>query len=315
MQILESDLNQGDSKMQASVCEVSEAAIVSMSETDLANWYLERGKRVIAHRDRFWEELLPGFYQPIHSLARLSVEQASCPVWFHWGFRSVLRQEDAEVGNGFLPVHLLTDVQNYTLERFSSNRRRHLKKCQKQVKIVQLLDAQPLREQGHDLIVSASHRTNYFRVPTQQEYVASLKNYIDSRRLVLAGFVNGKLGGYLAGYAVDGTAYFEDLYVATDVITTNINLGLIFEFVQICRRSGNVHEVVNGLHSLEDEQLCVFKDSIGFPAKQLPTRVGINAIARPLLRWKYPYKYYRLTGIDPQKDRFETANRLKDSES
>lgn len=275
---------------------ISASTLTSMTEAELADWYRQQGKIVLCHNDRYWEAIFPGFYQPIHWLARLKTEQATSPTILGWGFRTTLHDADAASANGTMPIHLLSDVEGYTLKRFSSNRRRHLRKCHEQVQIVELVDPTPLQEQGYEVVLSATQRTQYLQAPSRKDYLATLSNYIDpSHRLVLAGFINGKLGGYLAGYAVDQTAYFENLYIATEVLTTNINFGLVYEFVQACRRS-NIFEVVNGLHSPEDQPLCVFKESIGFPVQQIPSKVWIHPIAESLIRWKYPYKYYRLTG-------------------
>ncbi len=277
--------------------DVNEPILYSMTEQEFANWQIQQGRRVIHHQGRYWKQTFTGFYEPLHWIARFTPQEASFSTLLSWGFRAALHDKNASEANSSIPVHLLSNIANYGLQNLSANRRKHLRQCQKKVKILQLTCPKLLQQQGYEVVISAAKRTEYLPVPSQTKYLASLVNYVDpKRRLILVGIVGNKLGGYISGYAVNGTAYFEHLYISTETITTNINLGLIFEFVQACQRSGTIHEIVYGLHAPEDEKLCVFKNSIGFSVHHIPAIVKINPAIAQLIRWRYPYKYYRLTG-------------------
>ncbi len=80
------------------------AVLVSMTETEMASWRCAQGAHVVYHRGRYWEEVRPGFYQPLHWLARLSTEQATRPALLCWGFRAALNEDDAAVANGSMIV-------------------------------------------------------------------------------------------------------------------------------------------------------------------------------------------------------------------
>jgi hypothetical protein len=164
------------------------------------------------------------------------------------------------------------------------------------VKIVAITKRDILREQGYAVISSSLNRTKHKKIPTFDNYLKSLGTTNFDNHLVLAGFIDGKLGGYLSGYAVEATAYFASLFVKTEVLTTNITTGLVFDFVQACRRCGKISEVVYGLHSREAFSLCQFKEGLGFPVKYIPTKVIINGVISKIIRWWWPHKYYRLTG-------------------
>lgn len=116
--------------------------------------------------------------------------------------------------------------------------------------------------------------------------------------MILAGLIDGKLGGYIEAHAVDGTAYIQSVYVATEALSSYIGTGLVFDFVQICQRSDKIHQIVYGQHSREDEALCVFKDGMRFPVKHIPAKVRINPLVGNFIRWRNPNSYYRLTGRD-----------------
>jgi hypothetical protein len=126
--------------------------------------------------------------------------------------------------------------------------------------------------------------------------VRSLGTINFDHHLTLVGLIDGKLGGYTSGYAVNNTAYLSSLFVTTEALTTNITTGLTFDFVQVCRRSGKISEVVYGLHSREAFSLCQFKEGLGYPVSYIPAKVKMNVVIGKIIQWWKPHKYYRLTG-------------------
>ncbi|MES1022900.1 hypothetical protein ABN584_08370 [Gloeocapsa sp. BRSZ] len=276
---------------------ISESELISMTEQEMVNWRRQQGAHITCHHDRHWEEVVPGFYQPIHLMARLSAEEATRPTPWCWGFRAALHSKDTVAANGSVPVHLLSDIANYDLQSLPQKRRTDLRKCRKLVTIVQLIGPALLQQQGYEVFCSSLQRTKHQKPPSRKTYLAGLKDFTtDEHRLVLAGLIGDKLGGYIDGYAVNGTAYMISGYYATDALPTSIVTGLNYEFVQICRRSGEVHEIVDGLHLRENSALDLPKKTMGFSVKYVPSRVWINSIVKNLVRWRYPHKYYRLTG-------------------
>lgn len=282
---------------QMQMCQASEAVLNSMTEEQFAIWKKQERAPVIFYRDRYWEELRKGFYQPIHLLARLSVEQAKRPTQWCWGYRAALCENDSATVNGSVAVHLLSDIKDYDIQTLFRKRRTHLRKCLKLVNIVQLTGPHILQKQGYEVVRAALQRTKHASPPSRQEYLAGLTAYTTNKhRLVLAGMIDNRLGGYVDGWAIDGTAYINNVYIATKALPTSIGTGLIFEFVQACRRSGTINEVVYGQHSRENPALCQFKEAMSFPVKHIPARVKIAPIIKEYLRWHRPHQYYRLTG-------------------
>ena len=134
---------------------------------------------------------------------------------------------------------------------------------------------------------------------SEAEYVAGVDAYMSNPcRLVLAGLAKGRLRGYLDGFAVDGTAYIDHLYVHSGALQTEVGTGLVFEFVQACRRSGLVREIVYGLDVPSDRSLKQYKEKMGFPVVKIPTRQWLLQPAGAFIRWWRPEVYYRLTGDD-----------------
>jgi hypothetical protein len=278
--------------------DASEAAFEVLTEAELADCRRKEGARVIEHGGRFWEEMgAPGFFQPVHLLARLTPAEATRPAPLSWGYRAALTPEDAEAANGSIPIMRLADLEHYDVHRLAAPRRNRLRKCQRLVRVVQLTGPGMLEAQGYELVVDALSRTGHRKPPSREDYLAEVRNYFrGSHWCVLAGLIDGRLGGVRISYAVDGIAYAVRSYYATWALPTNISTGMVFEFAQVCRRNPRIQMLVSGLHSPEDSGLGQFKEDMGFVLERVPSRWSMNSLAKAFIRWKRPHAYYRLTG-------------------
>jgi hypothetical protein len=279
--------------------DASAAKFDLLTEKELAERQREAGVRVISHGGHYWEQVgAPGFFQPVHLLARLSPEEATRPTPLSWGYRAALTPESSGAANGAVPVVRLPNLASYDFDGLSSNRRNKLRKCQRLVRLVQLTGPELLVEQGYELVVDSLSRTRHKKPPSRERYLLDVKKYFQGGHwCVLAGLIDGKLGGYLDGHVVDGVAYGWNAYYATWALPTNIATGLIFEFAQICRRMKNVHTFVGGLDSREAPQLSQFKDDMGFVVEHVPIKWDMNVLAQTFIRRHRPHTFYRLTGM------------------
>jgi Acetyltransferase (GNAT) domain len=274
----------------------SETVVRPLTEEALAAWREGRGERVLEQGGHFWRMSRPGFWEPVHWLARLRADEARthAPCL---GFRAVVRDEDSGAANGSLAAHVLEPVPEWGPHLLSKNRRYRLRKAERLVELVELTDAALLEAQGHDVVVSSLERTGAGKPPSKEDFVRSLaREGIGGPLTFLAGLLDGRLAGYISGWAVGSTAYFQRLHIRTEALATQVGTALVFAFVEACRRGGEVHEIVNGLHSPEDESLSAYKEGIGFPVRRYPARYWFIPGAIPLLRRVRPYSAYRLTG-------------------
>jgi hypothetical protein len=275
----------------------SDAILPSIKEEELVPWFQSTGYRIVYHKGRYWKEIVRGFYQPLHWMARLTDEQATKPTPFCWGFQASLSEQAAKAANASMPLVMLPNLSTYDIISLKPTRRYHLRKCYKNVQIVRLRGISILREQGYNVYVSSTLRTGYGKIIDKPDYLNGLTAFFDLKKsLVLAGLISGKLGGYVTGYAVDGISYIDRVVLATEALKTNIGSGLIFEFAQASRRSHQIREMVHGLHTPEDKPLMTYKEGIGFVIKQVPAITHMFPLVETFIRRKYPYKYYRLTG-------------------
>jgi hypothetical protein len=280
------------------VRDTSAAAFAVITEKELAESKRAEGVRVIEHAGHYWEQSgAPGFFQPVHLLTRLTPEEATRPTPFSWGFRAALTPECAGAANGTIPIVRLDNLEDYDFDSLSSNRRTKIRKSQRLVRLVQLTGPELLLEQGYEVVIDALSRTKHKAPPSREDYAEQVKQYFRGGHwLVLAGVIDGKLGGYVDGYAVDGVAYGGSAYYATWALPSNLSTSLVFEFAQVCRRLGTVRTLVNGLH--ENAQLSQFKDDMGFVVEHIPIKWDMNVFARSFIRWRRPHAFYRLTGTN-----------------
>lgn len=279
--------------------DLSEASLACLTEDELAAWMMERGTKIIRHHGRYWMATHPGFYFATHPMARMNLAEASRPSPLCWGFRTSLCEADTSKANGSMPLHLLTDVANYTWETRSARCRNKLRNLRKQVRIVELHKPDLLLEQGYDILSSAHARNGYGRLPRRTVYRKEIERYYDAGRgLVIGGLIEGKLGGYMTSYAVGATAYVDDLFLHSAYLRTNISLGLFFEWVQICRRAGSIREIVHGLHAREAQGLCRYKEELGLSVVHVPARIWFAPLTGRIVKKLRPHAYYRLTGHD-----------------
>jgi hypothetical protein len=279
------------------VGDIGQARIPVVTESEYAEHLRRLGRRVKHHRGRFWRESRPGFYRPVHDLARLTVRQATRPTVACWGFRACLTESDAHLANARSPVYLVSDLGEFDEDVLPSSRRYELRKARRLSRLVHLTGPAVLREQGYQVLRSAHSRNQYGSLPTMKRYLEELEHFSSrANGIVLAGLVDGTLGGYVTGFAVDATAYVQAVVISTEALSTQLSTGLTYEFMHSCRRSPGIEELVHGWHTPEDEGLCWYKNRLRLPLRRVPTRIGLLPGTAAVLRWRHPHQYYRMTG-------------------
>jgi hypothetical protein len=274
--------------------------VVVMTEVELASLREEEGRRIRRREGRPWERIFPGFYQPVNLLARLEPGEIHRPTRLCWGYRAALADADAAYATGSVPVHLLSVCEGFSEDTLNRNRRADLKKCRDRVEFARMRDSAVLAEQGYGVFQSAMRRVAYWHPLSEPEYRQQMRrSAADDRWFIIAGLVEGKLGGYMKTLAVDGVLYMYDIIVASESLESGISTGLYIEAVGACLRSGKIDSVCSGLHTPENNGLCQFKRGVGFQVVHVP---AVSVIPRPIgayIKAKRPAVYYRLTGTKP----------------
>jgi len=276
--------------------DAADARVRVLSEADLASALRERGERVVEHRGRFWTPVAPGFWMPIHPLARLTAEQATRPALASWGYMAAMQGSVTSRANGVIVTYLVRDLEGYGEACLTRRKREALRQCRRQVRVVQLTDSRLLDQQGHQVYLSYAQRLGVRDPLDVDAYQRMVQSWWDGRRLVLAGLIGDRLVGYMDSYAAEGTLYLNNIHVLAAAFPTNITTGLYFETLEAYRRSALVTEAVGGLHQPEKPGLTTFKASLGFEVVAVPAYHRMIRPVGALFRRLRPLTYYRLTG-------------------
>jgi hypothetical protein len=267
-----------------------------MHEGEAAAWAAERGRKVAHHKSRYWEEVRPGFYQPVHLLGPVDANDVSRPTLACWGYRAVVPPDAPAEGQ--LIVYLLEDLPHYDESALTYKRRSRLRRVLRSgVRVVPLDDDTLLRREGHGVCLSAYTRFGFGTTPTPEAYARWLTTMaIGDHSCGVGAVLDDRLVGYILAHVIDGTAHGEDFHVSSEGLRANVSTALLFELLQVLRRSGVVQRVWNGVVSREDEGLDAFKTSMGFAHTAFPTRLHLWPGTGALLRRWRPRRYERLTG-------------------
>jgi hypothetical protein len=279
--------------------DLGDAVLVPLTEAQLADELRETGVRVQQHRGRWWQELRPGLWMGVHLGARFRSQEATAPSRRCWAYRARLVEADAREANASMPLHLLADLASFSPASLPATRRQELRRCQRDVRLGQVMDITMMEAEGYEVFRSAQDRTrNPYRSTWPRDvFVERRRPWVGSgARITIAGLVDGRMGGYLCGYAVDSTAYVEIVDVATEALRSGISPCLHAAFIELCQRTEGIREVVNSPHIPEDPGLTYFKTSMGFPVVQVPARLSLAPLVGPIIRRVRPFAHYRLTG-------------------
>jgi hypothetical protein len=272
------------------------ASLPVLGEPALAAWRRALGRHVVEHRGRFWEMIAPGFFQPVHLLARLDRAEATRPSPWCWGFRARL-DPPAAGAEASLPVHLLPDPGGYEISRLSRKRRQLLRKSLREVDLVALDAPDLLIDQGYGLVRQDSARKAAIRLPDAATFRRLVETSLTPRRaLVLAALRGSRLLGFSICRAVDGAADQWQIGVGDAGRAQHLGLSLFHAFASVAARTPGIVEVMNGLHAREDPGLDEFKAGQGLVVAHLPARAWLLPGAAALLRRWDSHRFYRLTG-------------------
>ncbi len=268
-----------------------------MNEAHVAEWLASGGMRVVERAGRYWQEVVPGFFQPVHYLARFEADAMHCPRGLCWGRRAALVERDAARANAVLPVHALPDLAGYSLQSLDGKRRNAINKALRRVTPIVLETPDLLLQQGSAVLAEAAARNHHnrpmFKVPFTKWAAAMFKR---PGPVVVALLAAEQLLGFSITFAVDGVAYFHQHFVGNAGRSLNLDRLCFHLSALIAKATPGVDTLINGLHTPESAGLADFKQSQGLVVREYPSLAVINPLATALIRRFRPNQYYRLTG-------------------
>lgn len=277
------------------------ANVRTLCEEQLARQLVDRGLKVVSFRGRYWQEITPGFFDGLHWLSRHAIREVGRPEMRCWGYRAALLEEEASSANGAIPVHLLTNLRDFTMDSVpSKSLRGTLRRFHREgdTRLVHVTDHRILADQGYDVMMSALIRIQReSKAPSREVYLENVERLMrESGWLVVAGVKDDTLLGYMTSWSVGRTAYLHELFVRSEALNSALSAALYVASAQVYRMCGDVDEVCAGLHLPEKPSLGLFKERLGFTLARAPSRVFLPWPASVFMRLCLSEKHYRLTG-------------------
>jgi hypothetical protein len=280
-----------------------DARFPMMTDAGLARWLRAGGARIVQRDGRHWQQAFPGFYQPLHFLARLPAREIVRPRLFAWGYRAVLAEADAGRANASLPIYVLPDLAAYGLQGLEGRRRHAINRAARAVDLVVLDRPDILLEQGLGIVHEAGARNPRNRGVADRHFAAWIEaGFSQPGPVFLAMLLDATMLGFSVGFAIEGVAYYDQHFIADAARSLNLDRLSFHAKVLMAQRTPGIHTMANGLDVPESAGLTDFKASQGLVVADYPTRAVIHPLVDPLLRRHRPCQYYRLTGRRPWPD-------------
>jgi len=244
----------------------------------------------------WWRKIRPFFYQPAHLLIELEPNvyyPKSLKAFI--GYHHIVPKDC--FSNAFLCVMAMLNVDDYSLELLSANKRSKIRRGFKKVQVKKIGCIKDLLIDGYKIYSSFYSRARWGRNKTDFRI---FKCWIERafklpKRIELGAYLDNQLIAFMFGHAVEDTGYLSYIASHSDYLKLYPNEVLVHAFLEICKRSPDVHKVVFGLKSLR-ESLNKFKRQHGFEEVTYPAYVKLNPIARGIAKNFMKKQYKRLIG-------------------
>lgn len=266
-----------------------------LSEMEYAAHLQQERIRIAKFGDQFWRFVAPGMVQPLHLLAGVSAQD------FQLVSKKVLGAQARSLdgsGNGTIPVHLLSDLQNFSPSEYSAVVRRHLRKAREDFFLETDQDSSDtLLDQYYRIYHSANERTGRSSAG-RDLFLKSWHRRLTSRMgcfICCREQVSSQVVGFLWGFVVRDAGYLHTVAVHSDYMSSNINSFLVDGMLWHFKTAG-VRWVSMGQHFRERQGIVEYKRRLGFPVVPLP---AFTTLFRPLevaMRIIVPHKLYRFQG-------------------
>ena len=281
--------------------DASTATVRPMSEAALAGQLSRNGVRTRYSHGRWWRRMKPGFYTPLHWLARMSPEQARRP-GRSWGFVAGLEDRFSTHANAAIPIHALTDLAEFSFDDLPRFTRRALRRVDERgIRIVHVTDERLFQDQGYAVLQHWRAQKGLRQMP-QERFLADVEGWLgDEAWLVVAAMEEDRLLGYASAWAVEDAAYLHTYAFLEETKRDKLGLSAVLNvaMVMVLQRAKTIRTVSPGIAEPEHGGAMAHKIGQGFPIVEIPARLMLPWPAARYLRKAKPNAYYRLTGAPP----------------
>lgn len=275
--------------------------IEQTSIQSFVEWRMFRGSHMVQMNDLWWERLKYGVYRIAPEMLRCDYEQVRLPVWNALAVQAPLSLSGSRQATSYIRVHRLGEVLHYGLERLPRVSRKAIVRALNDYTFGTLESLTDSARDAHSIYAESVERSNRGRVQGLRSYFGytmfleqfgAMERFLDLR-WEAAWNRQGRLVGLLCGYAIQGTAYAYDIFVADEAARSGVGRGLYHNFAMACKANGHISEVYSGPDWYERPRIQWFKESVGHNLSDIPVRFRAQPLVEPLMRMALGRKFDR----------------------
>lgn len=246
---------------------------------------------------RWWYRVKPAFAWPVDFFVPVIEPPRGR------AFRSLLGWQyptPEPQADSYVAMNVIAELRGYSLDRVAENKRRAIRKGQRELEIVALSpDDSSTAQAAHEIWVSHTQRTGWNSPMTPQRFAASWAELAQwpGTTVLAARAASGLMCAWLIARWIDDVMYIDTLASHTDRLESRPNDFIVYSCVLAAAQQGAArahYSLKSSITSLE-----AFKQSLGFETVAFPARLHLRFPVRMGLRFLRPRLYARLRGMQP----------------
>lgn len=250
--------------------------------------------RVTEFRGNYWQcQPDRRFWYPVGRIEALPPEQIGRPALVSSGYRANVRSRAQ--GNALIPMTLVEDLPGYGAHRVARNERADLRRALRDNQYIRLSDPSVLAEQGWPVAREAAIRHGHWDHRDRRSFERTFTVRLERDSYwVLAGFRDGRLGGWFAAHALGETLYVDEICLGEAGRGWRVGLGLYWLTLRTAAAVPGIRRAWLGAWYPTLPSIVTFKRRFGASTVALPAIARVNPLLREVARRRSQTMYANL---------------------
>jgi hypothetical protein len=270
----------------------------SMSLSELADFELSSGAKLLLVGNTWWREVGPRFFRPLFLFSDSASYVQDLPdKKFCLGYQYPSGENG--IGTSFINMLMLEDTRDYTVHSLNSKRRKKLTRAQRKLTVSKIDSLNQLSDDIHEAYVSFYGRTKYgYRKDrlNKDSFTEWIKTVLSHEKIHVAGVYEGtRLGGLQTFCVVDNVLIGLNLFYSQRVMKLGAPEIFFHHVREIASQSENVRKIAIG-SSNEGSGINNFYLSRGASVVPIACHLKINTALEISMKMFLSQRYKRLLG-------------------
>jgi hypothetical protein len=272
-----------------------------MTIDEFARYKRADGMNVVKIHGVWWAEVRPCFFRPLNPFQEIAPWTKLYPPKSLLG--GIIHVVPSHVpARSCLNFHVYDDLQNYSIDSLSANRRKHTRRGMKIFTDRPLGDLNEFVAAGHDIYKIFYERTHYWYKSNRtrrSEFHAWAKKLYDCPKIVKTGiYIDNKISAVVTSFQVDDIIFGDNLFADNLGLSLNVIDYIMHRFRESSAGTGARYffsGLPTGKASLDSSKMMR-----GCKLLRLPAYCLINPAALTLARLLMKDSYHKLLTVMSQ---------------